>query len=459
MPKTVTTVILAGGAGNRMETEYQKVLHPICGRPMLDWVLDAAGAPGANEDAPPIAVLGHMHEQVKERYGERLRYVEQTNMRGSGSALLDARRLLRDKEGRVLVLAGDMPLLQRATVRALLSVNSAAAFLTARMENPIGYARVLRYEGNVTGVIEEEALTNEQQPLREVRVSAYCFEAALLAPVLDELAKESGQGETSMAEIITAFIKRGVTVETCAVSPEEAMGVNDRVQLAACTAVLRRRINTRHMYKGVTLLDPACTYIDDTVKIGHDCTIYPGVVLEGNTVIGPGCTLYPACRLTDSHFGKFVTAQGVVARDAVVGDYVTLGPYVNLRPGTRLGNNCKVGNYIEVKNSVVGEGSKLPHLSYIGDGDVGKNVNLGCGTVFVNYDGHKKHRTRIGDNTFVGCHASLVAPISLGDDVFVAAGSVITENVPDDTLAIARARQVNKIGYTGKLRRKRGDGV
>ena len=241
------------------------------------------------------------------------------------------------------------------------------------------------------------------------------------------------------------------------IEPEEALAVNDRVRLSEAASVLRRRINHAHMLAGVTMIDPEHTYIDAGVRLGRDCTLYPGVVLEGSTVIGDGTTLYPACRIVDSQFGRHCAAQGVVAKDAIVGDNVTLGPYVNLRPGTNLGNNCKVGNYIEVKNSNVGEGSKLPHLSYIGDGDVGRHVNLGCGTVFVNYDGYKKHRTVIGDNAFIGCHTSLVAPITVGEGAFTAAGSVITEEVPAGALAVARAKQVNKPGYVARLKVKRGE--
>ena len=260
-----------------------------------------------------------------------------------------------------------------------------------------------------------------------------------------------------MSDIIAAFLKMGCKVQTMPIQPEEALTVNDRVQLSEVTAVLRRRINNMHMRAGVTMIDPEHTYIDISVKIGRDCTIYPGVVLEGNTSIGEGSTLYPACRIVDSQMGRYCAAQGVVSKDAVVGDHVTLGPYVNLRPGANLGDHCKVGNYIEVKNSNVGEGSKLPHLSYIGDGDVGRHVNLGCGTVFVNYDGYKKHRTVIGDNAFIGCHTSLVAPVKVGEGAFTAAGSVITEEVPAGALAVARAKQVNKPDYVARLKVKRGE--
>lgn len=458
MHKPVTTILLAGGEGTRMHSDTPKALHTLCGLPMMDWVLRAARIPGSEGAEPPIAIVSHGAEQIKAHYGDRLRYVEQQHRRGTGAALLGARELLKGKTGRVLVLAADIPMLSSDTLAALAALDCSAAVLSATLSDPSGHGRILRGAGReFTGLAEEEDLTPEQRGIHEVRVSAYCFDITVLVPLLGELEEEIGQGELSMGGVLFALKERGICVSTLAISPEEAMGVNDRAQLATCTAALRRRINRGHMLSGVTLIDPDVTYIDATVKIGRDCTIYPGVVLEGNTVIGEGTTLYPACRIVDSHIGRFCAAQGVVARDAVVGDHVTLGPYVNLRPGAHLHDFVKVGNYIEVKNSVVGEGSKLPHLSYIGDGDVGKHVNLGCGTVFVNYDGYKKHRTVIGDDAFIGCHTSLVAPVKVGEGSFTAAGSVITEDVPPDTLAIARAKQVNKLGYVSRLRVKRGE--
>lgn len=459
MQTPITTIFLAGGAGRRMRSSLQKVLHPLCGMPMLDWVRKAAELPKEWQTGQPIAVVGFDQEQVIDRYAESLRYVQQTRPRGSGSALLDARPLLEGSEGRILVLAGDLPLLRPDTIAKLAEMDSPVAFLTAELDAPFGHGRVQRdAAGRVTALLEEEDLPEEFWMLQEVRVSAYSFAAAKLLPVLDDIMARVGLGECSMGEIIGAFITAGMPVQTIRIPAEEAEGVNDRVQLARCEAILRRRINEKHMRNGVTIIDPENTYIDASVKLGRDCTIYPGVVLQGNTVIEEGTTLYPGCHIEDSHIGRFCQARALVARDAVVGNEVSMGPYVNLRPNARLSDRVKVGNYIEVKNSTVGEGSKLPHLSYIGDGEVGKNSNLGCGTVFVNYDGYKKHRTKIGDNAFIGCHTSLVAPVSVGNGSFTAAGSVITEDVPEETLAVGRAKQVNKVGYMKKLRMKRGDG-
>ncbi len=454
MHTPVSVILLAGGEGKRMCSTLPKPLFKICGIPMMSHVLKSAKA--LQTEGVPLAVVGYGADEITAHYGGRLTYCEQGNKKGSGAALLAALPYIRQQVGRILVLACDIPLLREQTLEALSQLNCDAAFLAAKLEDPSGYARVSRdWDGHVLGVVEEDALTDAQKSVREARVSAYCFSADRLAEVLGSL--EATSETLSMSDIIAAFLKPGCKVQTMPIQPEEALTVNDRVQLSEATAVLRRRINRMHMRAGVTMIDPEHTYIDISVKIGRDCTIYPGVVLEGNTSIGEGSTLYPACRIVDSQIGRYCAAQGVVSKDAVVGDHVTLGPYVNLRPGANLGDHCKVGNYIEVKNSNVGEGSKLPHLSYIGDGDVGRHVNLGCGTVFVNYDGYKKHRTVIGDNAFIGCHTSLVAPVKVGEGAFTAAGSVITEEVPAGALAVARAKQVNKPDYVARLKVKRGE--
>ena len=449
----VSVILLAAGEGRRMCSAAPKPMLPLSGIPMMSHILKSAKP--LQSEGVPLAVVGAGAQAVRAHYGERLSYCVQDVQNGSGAALLAALPEIRVQKGRVLVLSCDVPLLGEETLQALTMLDCDAAFLTAKLEDPAGFARVTRdRDGRVLGIAEEEALTDAEKGLREVRVSAYCFSAEQLAEVLTFL---HGKENLSMSDVVEGFLKAGLRVQAMPVKPEEALTVNDRVQLSEAAAALRRRINHAHMRAGVTMIDPEHTYIDIGVKIGRDSTIYPGVVLEGNTVIGEGTTLYPACRIVDSRIGSRCAAQGVVAKDAVVGDDVTLGPYVNLRPGANLANRCKVGNYIEVKNANVGEGSKLPHLSYIGDGDVGRHVNLGCGTVFVNYDGYKKHRTVIGDNAFIGCHTSLVAPVTVGEGAFTAAGSVITEEVPAGALAVARAKQVNKLEYVKRLKIKRGE--
>lgn len=449
----ITTILLAAGEGKRMRSTMPKGLHTLCGRPLLDWVLHVAPRDGE----PPIAVVGFGAAQIKAHYQDRLRYAEQNDGLGTGRALIAARPYLEGNDGKVLVLAGDLPLLQKESIKRLLRSQAAAAFLSTTLQAPAGHGRVVRVDGKIAAVIEDRDCTRAQAAIQQVRISAYSFDVPPLLKALSMLAQNNPLGELTIADVIGHLLAAEHSVEAIEVDSEEAMGVNDRVELALCTERLRQQINTRHMQAGVTFIDPAATYVDDTVRIGRDCTLYPNVVLEGNTILGEGTTLYPGCRIKDSHIGSGSVAQSVVAADAVVGNQVTMGPYVHLRAGTRLQNFCKVGNYVEVKNSTVGEGSKLPHLSYIGDSDIGKRVNMGCGSVTVNYDGYKKHRTVIGDDAFIGCNTSLVAPVHVGEGAFTAAGSAITEDVPAQTLALARAKQVNKLGYVAKLRVKRGE--
>ncbi len=453
MEQPLMSVILSAGEGRRMHSDVPKALHTLCGLTMLEWTLSALKHLGADKFEPAVVVVGHGQAQLKARYGESLRFSEQTVL-GTGGALLASRSML-NTTGRIFVLAADMPLIKHSTLLTLAELGSDAAFASTPLLPGDMRSRIIRNEeGELIALKDADAALYSYSP-SEVKAAAYCFSAPVLLEALDALMSQPGLSELSMSALINYLLEKGADVKTVSIDADEALDVNNRVQLAEAAALLRGRINKKHMLNGVNMLDPNAAYIDETVKLGKDCTVYPGVVLEGNTVVGEGTTLYPGCRLVDSNMGRFCHAQAVVALDAVIGDNVTLGPFVNLRPGTRIKDFCKVGNFIEVKNSVVGEGSKLPHLSYIGDGDIGKRVNIGCGSVFVNYDGYKKHRTTIGDDAFIGCNSSLVAPVSVGSRSYTAAGSVITEDVPEDTLAIARAKQVNKIGYIFKLKAKR----
>lgn len=451
--KQVHVILLALDDGRRMVSSTHKTLHKLLGRSMLDWVIDALGDYCTLSD--PIVIVGEKGEQLKEYYGDSLQYVDQCG-KNIGDALLEATNGLDD--GTALIISADMPLISSDTLDCLVKTKGSAAFMTATLAEPNGYARVMRRDGGeVFAIFDEDKLDKTQSMQHEVCVPAYCLNIGALKAAISTLDAQQDNIEYRVNDIINMMIAVGDKINTLPVTRVEAMRVNDRVQLSQCCLELKRRINKKHMLKGVTLIDPECAYIDETVKLSRDCIIYPNVVLEGNTYIGEGSILYPGCRIINSRFGNNCKLQAVVANEAIVGDNVTLGPYVNLRSGAKLADNVKVGNYIEVKNATVGEGSKLPHLSYIGDGEIGKNVNLGCGTVFVNYDGYKKHVTKIGDNSFIGCHTSLVAPVNVGAGSFTAAGSVITGDVPDDTLAIARAKQVNKVGYIRRLKIKRGE--
>jgi len=302
-------------------------------------------------------------------------------------------------------------------------------------------------DGTVARIVEERDASPGEKAVKEVNISAYCFDIPTLLAALDRLTCENAQGEYYITDCVALIRAMGKTVSAVNVPAVEGMGVNDRVQLAECAKLLRKRINEAHMRAGVTMIDPTQVYLDAAVTLGRDVTLYPGVTLEGNTSIGPGSTLYPGCRLIDSVIGSNCALQAVVAREAKVGDGVTIGPFVQLRPGTVIADGCKIGDFVEIKNANIGPGTKLPHLSYIGDADLGSRVNVGCGTAFANYDGKKKHRTTVGDGAFIGCNTSLVAPVNVGAGAYTAAGSAITKDVPPDTLAIGRGRQVNLEGY------------
>ncbi|MDL2259199.1 hypothetical protein LJC42_08670 [Eubacteriales bacterium OttesenSCG-928-K08] len=415
-------ILLADQDQERMCSKEPIALHSLCGRTVFDWVMRHF----ADWPEPPVALLGYGADKIRAYYGERLRYIEHESLFGTIGTLLHASELIGKTQGRVIVVAGNLPMLKKQSIDMLVNITAEAASL---------------------------ATVQDADTQRAEDIGAYSFDAKFLFELLTEL-KESFN--TITLEKFVAQLKQIKSgIEQIPVSYRESLSVTDRAALSACARELRREINIRHMFAGVTMIDPDNTYIDDTVRIGRDCTIYPGVVLEGETVLGEDCVLYPSCRLSNSRFGSGMLAQGVVANDAVVGDNVTLGPYVHLRPNTNIADNCKIGNYIEVKNSNVGEGTKLPHLSYIGDADFGRRVNVGCGSVCVNYDGQKKHRTTIGDDAFIGCNTSLVAPVSVGEGAYTAAGSVITQDVPPNSLALGRARQVNKPGYVEKLREKR----
>ncbi|MDD3920544.1 MAG: bifunctional UDP-N-acetylglucosamine diphosphorylase/glucosamine-1-phosphate N-acetyltransferase GlmU [Eubacteriales bacterium] len=447
-----TAVILAAGEGKRMCSDTPKMLHTLCGRPLVGWAVSAA-APIVSE--PPVVVIGHRAEEVKEALGDSVRYAYQREQHGSGHALMCARELLEGKPGYVLVLAGDMPLFRQETLAQLSEIDCAAAILTIDLADPTGYGRVIRNaEGNAIAIVEHRDATPAQREIHEVNISAYCFDIQKLLGCLDKLTCNNDQGEYYITDCIELLAQAGETVRAIKIPTEEGMGVNDRVQLAACTKVLQKRINEAHMRAGVTMPDPDAVYIEHSVKIGRDCTVWPGVVLRGNTKIDEHTELLPACRITDSHIGSFCQLAGVIAQDAVVGNNVKIGPYVNLRPGTQIADGCKIGDFVEIKNTVVGEGTKLPHLSYFGDGEIGARVNAGCGTVFANYDGFKKSRTKIGNDVFLGCHTLLVPPVTVGDGAFTAAGSVITEDIPAGGFAIARSKQVTKQDYVENMKNR-----
>lgn len=450
----IIAVILAAGKGTRMKSNLPKVLHEVGGKPMLRHVTTAAQAAGA---VRLVVVVGFGGEQVATIMGgDGLEYVTQAQQLGTGHAVMQTQTVLKEVRGTILLLCGDTPLLQTATLQSLWRAHqesgAAATVLTAKPADPQGYGRILRNAaGNVCGIVEQKDATPEQIRINEINTGIYCFEAEPLFAALDGLTCNNAQQEYYLTDVLAILAQSGQKVGAVTVDDfEETLGINSRGQLAEAEAILRRRKLSELMESGVTVMDPASTFVDSDVVIGRDTVIYPFTWIEGTTVIGEDCRIGPNTRIADSVIGNGVTLHFVYGHECIVEDAATVGPYVHLRPAAKLAVGVKVGNFVEIKNSQVGRGSKVPHLSYIGDTDMGSGVNIGCGAITVNYDGQKKHRTTIGDDAFIGCNTNLVAPVSVGDGAYTAAGSTITKDVPSRALGVGRARQTNIAGWVDK---------
>lgn len=449
----LVTVILAAGKGTRMKSSLPKVLHRVGGKPMLQHVLDAAKSAGSKRN---VVVVGFGGEAVQAAMGNQAEFVIQKEQLGTGHAVLQTKSLLEEEEGTVMVLCGDTPLLTGNLLRKLYDAHcetgAKATVLTAIMENPDGYGRIVHMpDGTVEKIVEHKDATEEERRIKEVNSGIYCFAAKDLFAALGEVKNDNAQGEYYLPDVLEILRKEGKKIWAVSTEDDEStLGINSRSQLAQAEGILRRRKNEELMAEGVTLMDPSSTFIDADVKIGRDTVIYPFTWIEGKSVIGENCELGPNVRLQNVTLGNGVTGQFTYAHDAVIDDGVVLGQFVHIRPDTHLMEKVKIGNFVEVKNSNVGKGTKLPHLSYIGDCDMGANVNMGCGTITVNYDGKKKFRTVVGDNAFIGCNSNLVAPVTVEDNAYVGAGSTITKTVPANHLAIARARQTNVDNWLDK---------
>jgi bifunctional UDP-N-acetylglucosamine pyrophosphorylase/glucosamine-1-phosphate N-acetyltransferase len=453
--KQVTAVILAAGEGKRMKSRLPKALHSFLGRTLLEHVL-AAVLPVSGRQ---VVVIGHGGEQVKAALGEGVSYAWQENQLGTGHALLQAVPLL-PEEGTVLVLYGDVPLLDTAALSAFLAVHRDGGFsatvLTANVPDATGYGRVIRSAcGSLAKIAEEKDATREEKGVSEINTGTYAFEAELLRQALSELSSDNALGEYYLTDCISIMAQKGYRVAAHLIADYRlALGVNDRRQLAEAAMIMRDRINTELMEAGVTIADPASTYVDVTVSVGCDTVLLPGTVLSGRTRVGEGCSIGPFTEISDSQLGDRVTVRHSVVSGSVLGDGVTVGPFAHLRPETRLGPNVKIGDFVEIKKSEVGEGSKIPHLSYVGDATLGRGVNLGAGTIVVNYDGRKKYETKIDDGAFVGCNSNLVAPLHIGKGAFIAAGSTVTRDVPPGALALSRPEQVIKENLARRFLKK-----
>ena len=439
------TLILAAGKGTRMRSKLPKVLHKVGGKAMLQHVIDAAKQAGSERE---VVVIGS-GAQLVERTIEGVEFVLQEEQLGTGHAVLSAKENFAESEGTVLILCGDTPLLTSKLLKNFRAAhetwNCAATVLTAKMPDATGYGRIIREEdGTFKKIVEEKDATELEKKIREVNAGVYCFDVRKLFGALEKVKNDNAQGEYYLPDVLTILKDAGEKVGAfTAEYADETLGINSRVQLAAADRIFRMKKNHALMDAGVTIIDPNTTFIDYDVQIGQDTIIYPNTYIEGDTIIGEDCAIGPNIRFADMKVGSKVTAQFSYCHEAEICDGVILGPYVHIRPGTTIGENVKIGNFVEVKNSNVGEGSKLPHLQYIGDTDMGSGVNVGCGSVTCNYDGKMKFRTTIGDNAFIGCNTNLVAPVTVEEGAYIAAGSTITKDVPKDNLAVARARQTN----------------
>ena len=452
----VAAIILAAGKGTRMKSGLVKVMHRVGERPMISWSVRAAKAAGADRIA---IVAGHQAEKVMEHFSadDSITFAIQEEQLGTGHAAACARGALEGFDGTVLILCGDVPLLRHSTLQAMLENHekrgAVLSVLTTHLDNPFGYGRVVKREGGrISRIVEEKDANSEERDIAEINSGIYCVSSGFLFSALSGLNCDNAQGEYYLTDIVRIAAEKGrLCLAFPTDDPAEVMGINDRVQLAEASAILRSRINRDLMLSGVTMIDPACTYIEEGVLIGGDTIIHPNVHLSGSTVIGSGCLIEPGVSIRDSRIGDGVTIKsGSVLAESEVGDEVSIGPMAHLRPGSILGPHVKIGNFVETKKIVMGEGSKASHLTYLGDAEIGRDVNIGCGTITCNYDGVKKHRTVIGDSVFVGSDVQLVAPVSVGSGSLIAAGTTVTRDVPPDSLAIARTPQVNKEGWVKK---------
>ena len=444
-------IILAAGAGTRMKSKLPKVLHKVCGQTMLHHVIDAAKSSKIEEC---IAVIGHGAEKVKESLDKDVKTVLQEEQLGTGHAVMMAQDYI--EEGIVLVLCGDGPLITEETLNSIMDYHKQGDFkatvLTTDLSNPKGYGRIIRdAEGQLEKIVEEKDTTEEEKAIMEINSGIYCFDGKALKEALPQLTNNNAQKEYYLTDVLSIIRNMGFNVGVYKTEEyEEIMAINSKEQLAEVEAIMRKRIAKKHMVNGVTIINPDHTYIEKTVIIGADTIIYPGAILAGKTTIGEDCIIGQNSRIENTTIGNSVEVQSSTLIDSKVDDYTTIGPYAYLRPNSNIGKHVKIGDFVEVKNSNIGDHSKASHLAYIGDADVGKNVNVGCGVVFVNYDGKNKNRSIVEDNAFVGSNANLIAPITVKKDGYVACGSTITNDVPEGSLAIARGRQENKEGWVEK---------
>ncbi|KKB72760.1 MULTISPECIES: bifunctional UDP-N-acetylglucosamine diphosphorylase/glucosamine-1-phosphate N-acetyltransferase GlmU [Bacillus] len=450
-------VVLAAGQGTRMKSKLYKVLHPVCGKPMVEHVVDEALKLSL---AKLVTIVGHGAEDVKKQLGEKSEYALQASQLGTAHAVKQAKSILAGEKGTTIVICGDTPLLTAETMEAMLREHqekgAKVTILTAIAEDPTGYGRIIRNEnGDVAKIVEHKDATDEERLVKEINTGTYCFDNEALFRTIEQVSNDNVQGEYYLPDVIEILKNQGETVAAYQTDNfQETLGVNDRVALSQAEKYMKQRINKRHMQNGVSLIDPDNTYISPEAVIGRDTVIYPGTVIKGRVVIGEDTVIGQNSELENSTIGSRTVIKQSVVVDSEIGDDVTIGPFAHIRPDSKIGNEVRIGNFVEVKKAEFGDRSKASHLSYIGDAEIGSDVNLGCGSITVNYDGKNKFMTKVEDGAFVGCNSNLIAPVTIGKGAYVAAGSTITDDVPGQALSIARARQVNKEDYVKNIHKK-----
>lgn len=449
-------VILAAGQGTRMKSKLHKMLHPVAGRPMVQHVVDQLQQVNLNKI---VTIVGFGAEKVKAQLGSSSEFAYQKEQLGTGHAVLQAEDLLKDEKGVTVVACGDTPLIRDETFEALIQYHeqtgAKASVLTTKVENPMGYGRVVRNDQDeVERIVEHKDANEGERLIQEINTGTYCFDNQALFAALKEVSNDNAQGEYYLPDVIKILRHQGDTVSAF-LTPDfdETIGINDRIALAEAEKIMKKRINEEHMRNGVSIIDPEQTYIEPDVQIESDVILHPGTVLKGETIIRTGAEIGPHTELEDCEVGEETVIRHSVATSSKIGNRVNIGPFAHIRPASHVGNDTKVGNFVEIKKTTLGDHSKVSHLSYIGDADVGERVNVGCGTITVNYDGTNKYLTTIEDDAFIGCNSNLIAPVTVGKGSYVAAGSTITKNVPENALSIARARQTNKEEYASKFKK------
>ena len=457
-----SVVILAGGQGKRMKTDMPKALCEVLGKPMLQWVIEACEEACLNDIC---VVKGFAGEYIDSFLNGKYQTVLQADRLGTGHAVMQAVNFLREHaDGNTLILCGDAPFIDNKTIKNALKLHEekdlSVTVVTSVVNNPYGYGRIIRTENGISGIVEERDCSEEQKKIKEINSGCFWFKTKDLLEVLFDIKSDNAQGEYYLTDCISLLIKNGKSADAYISENENvSLGANDRRGLLHLNDVARHQIINKHLDNGVEFTCTDGVSISNSVKIGTGTVIHAGVILKGNTEIGNGCEIGPNTCLNDTKVGRDTKLNNVIANESVIGNRVTIGPWVQLRPNTHIASGAKIGDFVEIKNSNIGEGTAIAHLTYVGDSDVGENVNFGCGVVTVNYNGDKKFRTTIGDNAFIGCNTNLIAPVKVGNNAYTAAGSTVTKDIPDGALMIERGQGVIKDGYADRMLKNRNEKI